>query len=142
MLLSVYCSLINLSSPCSLHTPHREYIAQKFILGKEHRLSESGCFHKPNNYQESVWPHGFPVPWIQRINLPNTGKLCVRLYPKANDTGRACFLSVNEVVLTVEHILFVKGGLSDAWSWEGGISKYWQGNKLQSFSRICYFLNL
>lgn len=104
-----------------LHTLHWEYISQKYTHGTKQSLSKMGCFHNSNDHQGSVWAHGFPVPQIKRINWSNMGRLCVRDHPKANDSGRACFFCLNEVVLTVGHTLFVKGVLSDTWCLEGEI---------------------
>lgn len=50
------------------HVLHREYISQKYALGTEHCPSEPGCFHNPNDHQDGVWAHGFPVPQVQGIN--------------------------------------------------------------------------
>lgn len=99
-------------------------------LGTEHCLSEDGFFHSPNDRQASMWAHRFPVLQVQGINWSKTGRLCVRAYPKENSTGRACFLCLNKVVLTVGQTLFVKGVLSDTWGLEGEVFIWWQENKL------------
>ena len=84
-----------------------------------------------------MWAHGFPVPQVQGINWSNTGRLCARVYPEANDTDRACFLCLNEVVLTGGHILLVKGVVSDTWGLEGEVFVCCQENN--PFSRNVIF---